>query len=52
MIKFIQIIFLCVISMHALADDRPSNDCIASAHANYSKAFNVYWNLINSSFGV
>ena len=48
--KSVLIIILLSISMHALANDRPSNDCITSAHADYSKAFTEYWNLIGKEF--
>ncbi|MES9901275.1 MAG: hypothetical protein ABW168_01170 [Sedimenticola sp.] len=50
MMKPVLIIILCAISIHALADNRPSNDCIELAHVDYSKAFNEYWNLIDKEF--
>lgn len=48
--KTILSILLFVLPSLVVANDRPSNACIASYHASYSKSFAEYWNMIDKEF--
>jgi hypothetical protein len=48
--KFIGIFFLWALSAHTFSQDKPSNECIRSAYADYTKGFTGYWKLIGEEF--